>query len=157
MMNAGLHVELVGAALCDIPTLISFLSELFTLEQDFEPDPARQTAALELIFAHPEQASVFIIKAEGETAGMVVLHLSISTAEGGWCGRIEDVYLKPEFRRRGIGSQVIRELVVTARKRGIKRLTLAADKDNPPALAFYKACGFDMMNLVTFVRKTTNY
>ena len=146
-------LELVRAAREDIPMLAGFLGELFKLEEDFEPDAERQAAALELILANPGHAMVYIIKIDGVTAGMVALHLSISTAEGGWCGRIEDVYLKPEFRRRGIGSRVMEELSPIALARGLKRLTLAADKDNAPALAFYAACGFDATNMTVLIQR----
>ncbi|MDP2211501.1 MAG: GNAT family N-acetyltransferase [Candidatus Aquicultor sp.] len=148
-----LKLELVSAAREDMPTLAGFLCELFKLEEDFEPDAERQAAALELILANPGYATVYIVRVGGETAGMVALHLAISTAEGGWCGRIEDVYLKPEFRRLGIGSRVLEELRALAAERGLTRLMLVADKDNTAALKFYAACGFSEMNLVSLIQR----
>ena len=153
-VSISMHkVRLVWAKPEDIPTLAGFLGELFKLEEDFEPDLERQATALETILSNPAHATVYVIKVDGETAGMVALHLSISTAEGGWCGRIEDVYLKSEFRRKGIGMRVMDELYGVAAARGLTRLTLVADRDNAPALAFYRSCGFDEMNLVNFARR----
>ncbi|HZD61117.1 MAG TPA: GNAT family N-acetyltransferase [Anaerolineae bacterium] len=148
-------IRLVEATKEDIPTLLGFLSELFKLEADFRPDHERQAVALELILDTPEHATIYVVKVGEETAGMIALHLSISTAEGGWCGRIEDVYVKPQFRRQGIGRNIMGELVVIARNKGLKRLTLMADKTNLPALQFYSVCGFEEMNLVSFIRRIT--
>lgn len=147
------EVKLHEATEDDIPILIKFLGGLFELEEDFQPDPERQAAALNLILDNPEHALIYMIKVGEEIAGMVALHLAISTAEGGWCGRIEDLYLKPEFRRRGIGRQAMENLFAIAESKGLTRLTLIADKDNLPALQFYKKCGFDEMNLVSFIKR----
>jgi len=147
------HIKLVKATKKDIPTLVDFLGQLFMLEKDFEPDPESQASALNLIMENPEQTIIYIVEVDGGTAGMVALHLSISTAEGGWAGRIEDLYLKPEFRRQGIGKQVVQEILSITKEKGLKRITLVADKDNSPALQFYKSCGFQEMNLTSFARR----
>ena len=154
-MDKGLipKISLIEASATDIPVLVGFLGELFKLEADFQPNSVQQTAAIKSILSNPGHAVIFKIDVGGEAAGMVALHFSISTAEGGWAGRIEDVYLKPEFRRRGIGKQVMKELITFGLNKGLKCLTLIADKDNKPALAFYKACGFKEMNLVNFIKK----
>lgn len=147
------EVKFKEATKDDTPTLIDFLGELFELEKDFQPDPERQAAALKLILENPEHAVIYLIQVDEEIAGMVALHMAISTAEGGWCGRIEDLYLKPEFRRRGIGRQAMDNLFAIAKSKGLTRLTLIADKDNLPALQFYEKCGFSEMNLVSFMKR----
>lgn len=149
----GQEFELVKASVNDIPILIEFLGDLFLLEKDFSPNPERQGLALASILDNPSHATIYLAKVNGEIAGMVVLHLCISTAEGGWCGRIEDLYIKPEFRRQGIGRMLLENLFEIASQKGLRRMSLVADKDNRPALIFYKACGFDEMNLVSFIKK----
>lgn len=146
-------VELIDARDQDVPLLTGFLGQLFALEKDFTAEPKRQARALAMLIRSSGNASVYKVMADGTPAGMVVLHLAISTAEGGWVGRIEDFYLKPGFRRRGIGGRVVEELVLKARKMGLKRLILAADKDNSPALKFHVTCGFERMNLISFVKR----
>jgi len=146
-------IKLEKAGVKEIPALAGFLRELFKLEADFSPDLGRQVAAIEAILDNPQHAIIYVIKVDGEVAGMVALHLSISTAEGGWAGRIEDLYLRPEFRRRGIGRQAINEIVAIAADKGLKRITLVADKDNLPAHEFYTRYGFEEMNLVSFIKK----
>lgn len=146
------HVELEEARREDIPVLAGFLGDLFLLEDDFSSNPEHQKEALECAFANPQHVRVYLIKANGKTAGMVALHLAISTAEGGWCGRIEDFYICPEFRRRGIGRQVVEKLTAMASNNGLTRVTLVADKGNTPALNFYSACGFTEMNLISLIK-----
>lgn len=144
----ALKVDLVPAVAGDVTLLAGFLGELFALEKDFEPDLGKQAAALTEILSRPEHAAVYTIRLGSEIIGMIALHHWISSSEGGWVGRIEDFYIKPEFRRRGFGRQAIEQIRAVAASRGLLRLTLAADKDNGPALAFYCACGFTEMNLV---------
>jgi ribosomal protein S18 acetylase RimI-like enzyme len=86
-----------------------------------------------------------------ELIGIIVLHKFISTAEGAWTERIEDLYIRAEYRRSGVGTEIINEVVRLAQEDGLCRIILQADKDNQPALNFYKRCGFEEMNLVSFV------
>lgn len=147
------NIELVPANKADIPILVEFLRELFSIEKDFQPDTQRQAAAIELILDNPRQATIYVITFNGEATGMLAIHFSISTAEGGWVGTLQDFYIKPQFRRQGVGKRVVEELTAIAATRGLKRLTLLADKDNTPALQFYNACGFKEMNLTAFIKR----
>ncbi|MCL5292434.1 MAG: GNAT family N-acetyltransferase [Actinobacteria bacterium] len=149
-------MNLVKASREDVPVLVGFLGELFALEKDFHPEVDRQEAALSAILDNPDHAVIYLVKVGEEIAGTVALHRSISTAEGGWCGRIEDFYIASEFRRRGVGKHAMEALLAIAADKGLKRLTLVADKDNLSALGFYADCGFEEMNLTTFIKKTSD-
>ncbi len=151
--RAKKDIRLVPACRADTPLLVKFLGGLFSIEKDFQPDPERQAAAIELILVNPQQATIYKIMVGEDAVGMIVLHLMIGTAEGGWVGKIQDFYIKPPFRRQGIGTRVIEELTAIAVAKGLKGIALLADKDNAPALQFYNACGFNEMNLTAFIKK----
>ena len=51
--------------------------------------------------------------------------------------------VKPEFRRRGIGTELLEFLIRKARERKYREMTVGVDLDNYPALKLYVRAGFD--------------
>jgi ribosomal protein S18 acetylase RimI-like enzyme len=162
----------------DVPILAGFLGELFSLEEDFVSDMDKQSRGLMLALDNPDLVDVYKVllsdktdyeagnepketAADGgicsgthtsnEIIGIIVLHKFISTAEGSWTERIEDLYIRPGYRKSGIGTEIIDEVIRLAKEDGLCRIILQADKDNQPALNFYRRYGFEEMNLVSFV------
>jgi ribosomal protein S18 acetylase RimI-like enzyme len=62
-----------------------------------------------------------------------------TTLGGGTAAEVEDLFVDPDFMRRGIGRALVLDMVAIARTRGIHRLDVVA---NPHALAFYSSAGF---------------
>ena len=77
-MSASLRL----ATPADIPALSALLSVLFAQEADFQPDPAKQAAGLELLFAR-QLGDILLAEADGAVRGMVSLLYTVSTALGG--------------------------------------------------------------------------
>jgi GNAT superfamily N-acetyltransferase len=61
------------------------------------------------------------------------------SAEDCW---LEDLYVREEARRFGLGRALIEAALDRARERGCRRIELDVNEDNAPALALYEACGF---------------
>lgn len=72
-----------------------------------------------------------------EVVGFALYYQSYSTWKGR-CLYLEDFYVKPEFRRGGIGSRLFSEVVETAKRWGVKRMDWQVLDWNEPALEFYK-------------------
>ncbi|MEW8364373.1 MAG: GNAT family N-acetyltransferase [Candidatus Thiodiazotropha sp.] len=135
------------ATAADIDTLSALLDQLFSIEQDFTPDRGKQRVGLEELLAAPDAYPV-VAEDEGRVVGMATLQVLISTAEGGRCGLIEDLVVSESYRGRGIGRALMDHLIRWADKKGLTRLQLLADRDNQPALAFYKKQGWSMTRLI---------
>ncbi len=60
-------------------------------------------------------------------------------------GDITNVAVLPEYRRRGIGSMLIAEMVKTAEREKLSLLTLEVRKSNTAAQGLYKVFGFDII------------
>lgn len=58
---------------------------------------------------------------------------------------LEDLFVKPEFRGRGIGKALLLHLAAIARDRGCGRMEWAVLDWNTPAMEFYRALGASMM------------
>jgi len=129
------------------------LAELFTLESDFQPDPAKQLRGLRTILDEPELGKLFVLRVEGKVAGMANALITISTAEGARALLLEDVIVRREYRGRGLGKQLIEHVLNWAKQRGMERVTLLADRDNRPALDFYSKQGFEPSHMTVMRRK----
>jgi len=125
------------ARAADIPALSRLLEALFSIEADFRPDGTRQQRGLELLLQQSETACVLVAEGGGQVVGMCTAQVLISTAEGGPVAVVEDVVVDAACRGQGVGAQLLDALESWARRSGVSRLQLLADRNNEPALKFY--------------------
>ena len=55
---------------------------------------------------------------------------------------VSEIRVKEEYRRRGIGSQMLRMVEDKAREQGLSAIYLHAESNNPNAIGFYRAAGY---------------
>lgn len=130
------------ATAADLEAMADLLAELFALESDFSPERDKQLRGLRLILDNPQLGRLFVLRAGDQVAGMANALLTVSTAEGCPVLLLEDVIVKAAWRGRLLGRQLVEHVFGWARAAGITRVTLLADQDNAPALAFYERVGF---------------
>ena len=63
-------------------------------------------------------------------------------------GRIDDVWIEPEHRRRGLGSRLVAELIRYFESQGVQALTLDLNQGNREAEAFWQGLGFEPSHVV---------
>jgi GNAT superfamily N-acetyltransferase len=146
-------IKLRPAQHADIETLLHLLEALFSIEQDFTHDREKQQRGLEMLLQAPD-AYVAVAEHAGEVAGMATLQLLISTAEGAPSGLIEDVVVHASHRGQGIGEALMNHLITWAKKKGVTRLQLLADRDNQPALDFYRKQGWETTSLIALRKRS---
>jgi GNAT superfamily N-acetyltransferase len=86
-------------------------------------------------------AEALILELDAEPIGHVIFFTTFSSFEcrsGIW---LEDVYVRPEHRRGGIGRAVMEHLAALALERGYVRFEWCALEWNEPALKFYESLG----------------
>jgi GNAT superfamily N-acetyltransferase len=126
----------------DLPAMADLLYELFTLESDFQPEREKQLRGLKLILDTPAIGKLFVLRADGQVAGMANALITVSTAQGTRVLLLEDVIVSKNFRAAGLGRQLVEHVCAWAKSEGMTRVTLLADRDNAKALAFYDRLGF---------------
>lgn len=139
-MNAAVEF----ATHADLEAMADLLYELFTLESDFQPERDKQLRGLSLILDNPQIGRLFVLRIDGEVAGMANALITISTAEGCPVLMLEDVIMKAKFRGQNLGRRLVEHVLDWARANDMPRVTLLADRDNSPALAFYERLGFEL-------------
>jgi glucosamine-phosphate N-acetyltransferase len=84
---------------------------------------------------------IFVAEIERKIVGAATLIVEKKFIHrGGLAGRIEDVAVRPAWQRRGIGSQLIKAAIETAKEAGCYKVTLSTSKsENIP---FYEKLGF---------------
>jgi ribosomal protein S18 acetylase RimI-like enzyme len=142
-----MDVEFGIARSGDLPQLVELLGILFAEEAEFMPDPQKQARGLRLILEDPASGWTCVAREGARVLGMVSVLRTVSTAEGGPAGLLEDLVVRPECRGRGIGSRLLAYAIEQARADGLLRLTLLTDAANERAQRLYERAGFRLSGM----------
>lgn len=126
----------------DLPQLVELLGQLFEQEAEFTPDAAKQEAALKMILADPRLGKLFVARDGSRVVAMASLLYTVSTAEGGKAALFEDLVVRPDYRKQGIGARLLEYVIAQARAEGLLRLTLLTDMQNESTQVLYRKHGF---------------
>src|SRR5258708_25187684 len=116
-----MRTTLERAGLADIPALVELMSQFYA-ESSYALDREWAEASFKRLFREEARGAVWIARLGKESAGYVVLALRHSMEFGGLAGVIDDLFVRPQFRRHGIGSELLIALFDACRK-----LHVAAD------------------------------
>jgi ribosomal protein S18 acetylase RimI-like enzyme len=92
--------------------------------------------------SHPKSV-VFLAEINRVFAGLLIAFENFSTFSASPMINIHDLIVRKEYRRQGIGRQLMNAVVDEARKRNCSRITLEVRKDNLLAQKLYQSLGFD--------------
>lgn len=82
----------------------------------------------------------FVYEIEDKIVGMALYYISYSTWRGR-CLYLEDLYIQPQHRRKGIGKDLFECLIDEANKMGARRMDWQVLDWNESAIQFYKFIG----------------
>ena len=116
--------------------------------------PATEDMLRESLFGEWRAAEVLIAGYEGALAGFALFFHSFSTFLGRPGIYLEDLYVKPEFRAKGIGRALLTYLARLAKERGCGRLERSVLDWNEPAIKLYRSIGAVPMDEWTVYRVT---
>jgi GNAT superfamily N-acetyltransferase len=130
----------------DTALILSFIQALAEFER--APNEVKATEADLLRDGFGPNPFYFCLIAEhdGRPAGFAFYFFNYST----WVGRpgiyVEDLFVLPEFRGRGIGKAMLQQVAAIAVEAGCQRLQLQVLDWNTPAIEFYRAVGGEFMD-----------
>jgi len=125
----------------ETPLILQFVRELAQyerLEQQMVAGEAQMRAAL---FGPRPYAEVVFVCWEAQPVGFALFFHTFSTFLGRPGLYLEDLFVRPAFRRRGLGRRLLAWLAELAVERGCGRLEWAVLDWNAPAIGFYRSLG----------------
>jgi GNAT superfamily N-acetyltransferase len=147
-------VNIRAATPTDTPTILRFVRELATYER--EPDAVKATEAdfERVLFGPRPYAEAVIAEEGGAPLGFALFFHNFSTWEGKPGVYLEDLYVTPEARGKGVGKRLLAHLAKIAVERDCARLEWWVLDWNEPAISFYKSLGAVPMDEWTVNRVT---
>ena len=129
----------------DIPLILDLIRALATYER--EPDAVKTTEAdlLRDGFGPEPKFRVDIAEWSGEPAGFALYFWNYSTWQGKPGLYLEDLFVRPRFRGKGIGKALLVHLARVAVKNNCGRLVWQVLDWNTPAIEFYESLGAQTM------------
>ena len=125
----------------DLDRLMRLVAD-FHVEQEIAlSDEARRAALVPLLEGSPHGV-IYLMGPARAPIGYVAVSFGWSIQFGGMDGVVDEIYIRPGVRGRGIGSEVLLALPNALAKAGLKALHLEVARDNPRARKLYGKLGF---------------
>ena len=135
----------------DVPLILRFIHELARYEQ-LEHEVVATPEVLEEWLFDKQKAEVIFAVSDGREVGFALYFHNFSTFLGRAGLYLEDLYVEPAYRGRGIGKALLRALVRIAVARGCGRLEWWCLDWNQGSIDFYRSMGAEAMSDWTVYR-----
>jgi GNAT superfamily N-acetyltransferase len=136
----------------DSATIANLVYELAVYEKLEQHAKATAEDFRRHLFGPRPVAEAIVAEVDGEPVGFALAFTTFSTFRGRPGLYLEDVYVRPEHRGKGIGKALLANVARLARARGFARLEWSVLKWNTPAIGFYRALGARPMDDWTVYR-----
>jgi GNAT superfamily N-acetyltransferase len=134
-------LTLRDAAPEDAGTILHFIRALAEYERLLHEVKADESHIRALLFDSPARAEALLAAWNGTPVGFALWFYSVSTFDGRAKLYIEDVFVEPAYRGRGIGRRIFSELARRALTGGCSRMEWSVLDWNAPSIAFYRSIG----------------
>ena len=140
----------------DAPRIHQLIKDL----AEYEKAPLEAKATIqqieETIFGDNPVAFCHVAEIDGQIVGIAIWFLNYST----WLGKaglyLEDLFVKPEFRGKGLGLELMKTLARLCVERNYERFQWWVLDWNEPSIDFYKSIGAEAMDEWTVYRLSGN-
>ena len=131
----------------DVDSLLGLLYEQSAIDMDFVIDEQKQRSLFQLLLADKWDRVLLVAEANREVAGMAIARIIALAPMGDCTIQLENVYVREDFRWKGIGMALMRQIKSWGLERGAVMIQLSIDESKSDALAFYKKIGFKLKQL----------
>jgi GNAT superfamily N-acetyltransferase len=108
-----------------------------------EPDDDGLRKMFETLINEPSQGAIFIARDDGRAVGFATLDWKWSSLKAARLGYLEDLYVQPEARGRGIADALIEVCAARCRELGMPAMQWLTAPDNHRAQKVYNRAGAD--------------
>lgn len=143
-----------AATAADVPQILRFIEALADYEKLSHEVQATEEKLNATLFGDKPAAEVLIAEWQNKPAGFALFFHNYSTFLAKPGIYLEDLFVYPEFRGKGIGKALLIELARRCVENGFGRLEWSVLDWNTPAIAFYRSLGAKLMDEWTVNRVT---
>ncbi|HEY0552524.1 MAG TPA: GNAT family N-acetyltransferase [Verrucomicrobiae bacterium] len=138
----------------DVPILLGFIRELAEYEKLTHEVSATEDRLRATLFGSRPFAEALLACADEEPVGFALFFHNYSTFLACPGLYLEDLYVRPEFRKRGIGKLLLTTIARLAVERGCGRYEWTVLDWNTPSIRFYEGLGAEMKSDWRIMRVT---
>jgi GNAT superfamily N-acetyltransferase len=132
--------------------VLAFVRELAEYERLLDSVDASEAMTDAALFGPQPRVFCDIAEWDGEPAGFALWFANFSTFRGRHGIYLEDIFVRPSYRRRGIGRALFHHLAGRCVERGWTRFEWSVLDWNTPSIAFYKSLGAQLLDDWTVCR-----
>lgn len=133
------------ATLADAALIVGFIHDLASYERLSSECHATEEQVRASLFGSAPAAECLLAFVDGEAAGFAVYFFNYSTFLARAGLYLEDLFVKPAFRKKGVGRALILHLAKLANERKCGRMEWAVLDWNEPAIEFYQSLGAELL------------
>ena len=135
----------------DTGLVLEFIRGIAAYEKLLDEVVATEESLHEWMF-EKKLVEVIFAEAEGDTVGFALFFQNFSTFVGRAGLYLEDIFVKPQYRKKGYGKAIFRKLAQIAVERGCQRFEWVCLDWNQPSIDFYRSMGAVPMEEWTIYR-----
>jgi GNAT superfamily N-acetyltransferase len=125
----------------DVAEITAMIHELAEFEHAADQCTVTERQITAALFADPPTVYGHVTESDGQIAAMALWFLNFSTWDGAAGVYLEDLYVRPRFRRRGLARGLLAALAAECVRNGYSRLSWAVLDWNTDAIALYDGVG----------------
>jgi GNAT superfamily N-acetyltransferase len=136
-----MEIQITEATESDVPLILELIRGLADYEKLAHQVTATEDKLRRTLFGPRPAADVLLARSGGECTGFALFFPSYSTFLAAPGIYLEDIFVKPAWRGKGIGGKLLRRVAAIACQRGCGRLEWEVLDWNEPSIGFYKSLG----------------
>jgi GNAT superfamily N-acetyltransferase len=138
----------------DVPAVVGLVRELAEYERALHEVRLTEEQLTGCLFGDSPALFGHVAEDEGSVVGVALWFLNFSTWRGTHGVYLEDLFVQPQHRGKGLGRELLRTLAALCVGRGYSRLEWSVLDWNTPSIEFYRAAGAVPMDDWTVFRLT---
>ena len=141
------------AGIADVPALTRLYAAFYL--EDAIPTPGDEITENLAVMVQDDRAGIWIAEADGVPIGMSSATVTFGV-EFGWACELEDLYVVPDHRGRGVSRQLMDAAHDWAKDRGVRTviLVITPDAESEQGLTdYYRKLGYSDSNRITMYRE----
>jgi GNAT superfamily N-acetyltransferase len=147
-------LKIIPATERDIPLVLSFIRKLAEYEKLSDQVVATEDLLREGLFGERRVAEVVLAYLDAQPVGFALFFHNFSTFVGRAGIYLEDLFVEPAHRGKGVGKALLAYVASVAVERGCGRFEWAVLDWNTPAIDFYRSLGAVPLDDWTLFRLT---